>query len=577
MKGSLHESNEELVDDRAMTEKARNILNRCLRDGCLSLSDQDLTGFDEYAIANWMEEHADSLERVCLQFQGSDTHSPVYLAHHVLSKLENLEHLQLNFFGSGVSVCGLEAILKALEVKPRKLQRFQFYGCVGEPRKDAVELLVRYLPRLGTLGISKNHLLATLEPFQLLAPTAILYLHVSRIVQSEETHGEYYGDCVVRLSPFLNILGISKCDLGDGECKKITEGLKQMTTSLNQLCLSNNSIGDDGAVALARALATNHNSLRCVSLGSNRIGQEGAAALTCALTENHTSLKSLDLGSNRIGDEGAVALANGLVGKHKSLESLVLSGNSIGDEGSIALGNALTWSYESFKSLDLNFNDIGDEGAMALADALAENQFLKSLDLSCNRIGDHGALALANVLQHNKSLTNLDLDENRIGDWGVVGLAEMLYSNSVLRVLELYGNENVTEEGREALGCAIQHNRVMCLLRLPDDPPRCPWSQYVEFFTGCNSIHFWNIMQGQNSMIPWHKVFSVLLNGPVHPWSWICPDDLIESYRLSMVFVLLQNRPDIVLETSTRYHRLTTQQSKDVTSKNTLGSVNKLA
>mmetsp|Transcript_32646 Transcript_32646/g.75108 ORF Transcript_32646/g.75108 Transcript_32646/m.75108 type:complete len:81 (+) Transcript_32646:47-289(+) len=78
---------------------------------------------------------------------------------------------------------------------------------------------------------------------------------------------------------------------------------------------------------------------------------------------------------------------------------------------------------------------------------------------------DEGAMAIANALHDHPSLRHLDLGDNIIGDDGAMGLAKMLRSNSVLRKLRLYMNCNynlfITEKGRKALGCAMEHNRTV--------------------------------------------------------------------------------------------------------------------
>jgi len=39
----------------------------------------------------------------------------------------------------------------------------------------------------------------------------------------------------------------------------------------------------------------------------------------------------------------------------------------------------------------------------------------------------------------------------------------------------------------------------------------CSWSLDVKFWACCNSPHVWDV--DENSMIPWHKAFYVMLNG----------------------------------------------------------------
>jgi len=116
----------------------------------------------------------------------------------------------------------------------------------------------------------------------------------------------------------------------------------------------------------------------------------------------------------------------------------------------------------------------------------------------------------------------------------------MLRFKSVLRRLDLWFNDSMTEKGCESLGCAMQHNRVLESLLLPYSARGCLWSQCAEFFTGCNRVRLWSMIQDENAVIPWHNTFHVLLNGSFgveYPF----------SHRLSAVFVLLRSRPDIVV------------------------------
>mmetsp|Transcript_22200 Transcript_22200/g.51211 ORF Transcript_22200/g.51211 Transcript_22200/m.51211 type:complete len:100 (+) Transcript_22200:335-634(+) len=93
----------------------------------------------------------------------------------------------------------------------------------------------------------------------------------------------------------------------------------------------------------------------------------------------------------------------------------------------------------------------------------------------------------------------------------------MLRCNTVLTMLDLRHNSAMTEKSCKALGDVLRHNRVVESLEFPGYP-NCPWFHYAEFFAGCNSVHLWQVMGDENAMVPWHKVFHVLLSGPVCPW-----------------------------------------------------------
>mmetsp|Transcript_22935 Transcript_22935/g.53150 ORF Transcript_22935/g.53150 Transcript_22935/m.53150 type:complete len:124 (+) Transcript_22935:1245-1616(+) len=121
----------------------------------------------------------------------------------------------------------------------------------------------------------------------------------------------------------------------------------------------------------------------------------------------------------------------------------------------------------------------------------------------------------------------------------------MLELNTVLKKLPLYSNKDMTVIGCKVLACAMQHNHVLEVLCLPDDDRDCRWAKCVMFFTGCNRMHFWNVMQDENATIPWHKAICALLSDCVDPWIYRV-ESSCEAFRLSMVFLLLRNRPDVV-------------------------------
>jgi len=561
MEESLHKPDEE--DSR---------FDEFLQDGCLSLSDQKLSK-NRHEIMDWVQRHEDSVETISLDFSGCSMflEGLVYFFNHALEKLKNLVQLRLHFRDYEIPVNRMTAILESLRNnKPRQFQIIQFRQCnVGEESKNQfVDLLVRYLSEMGDWGIIWNQLRVALSPFLLMSSIKTLSLDVSRDGCTEDGFDTPYGGCVVRLNPLMNSLGFSGCDLEAEGCRTLAGCLEEMPTSLTHLVLDHNFIQNEGVEALASVLAKKHKSLESLDLRSNEIEAEGMVALTNTLAQNQASLKVLRLSSNKIEDGGVMALADGLVGNHAScLEILDLCGNSVGDKGLVALGYALGRNQRpSLKSLDLGFNEFGDEGVMALADGLAENQcVLEFLNLETNRgIGDDGVVALANALHRNQSLIDLDLNDTSTGDRGAIGLSKMLRHNSVLKRLDLDFNRKMTKKSYEALGRAMQHNRVVLALDLPYYTIRdCRWSDCVEFFTGCNSIGFWNILQDENALIPWHKAFRALLKGPMNRNRR--GERMAEICNLSMVFVLLQNRPDI-LKGTVMSHCDTNHQSNHVAS-----------
>mmetsp|Transcript_2204 Transcript_2204/g.5155 ORF Transcript_2204/g.5155 Transcript_2204/m.5155 type:complete len:103 (+) Transcript_2204:1-309(+) len=98
----------------------------------------------------------------------------------------------------------------------------------------------------------------------------------------------------------------------------------------------------------------------------------------------------------------------------------------------------------------------------------------------------------------------------------------------------------------------MRHNHVMESLELQFGLSDCPGFLCTEFYTGCNYIRLWRVMQEENAAVPWHEAFHALLNGRVES-KWRSGSryghhgaDTLKSFQLSMAFVLLRHRPDIV-------------------------------
>jgi len=472
MERSPNEPNDEL-SEALLNNETKERLNRCLEDGRMILSDQDLELGNCCELANWMQENAASVKEVTLLWTGDNNTGPeilVYLANRGLSKWRNLVQLELATIfpkrhpGVLVSTAGavitIEAILKALSKDQTPfLQRFQLEGKNMQRANIQViiEALVEHLPNVTTLGITRKELVA-IAPFLLLSDKS-LCLIVSRNDEVSKGGGVRFNRC-------LKSLDLVHCGIDNVQCMALAECLKEVGTSLTQLDLGGNGIGDEGAEALGAALSTSRESLDFLSLPDNDIGDKGVAALARAISTNHRSLKHLDLSANGIGDEGGVALAHGL-----------------------------STSHESLQSLNLSHNHIVMQGLEALAAAIGTNHtLLETLHLAGNQMQSGGAREVAKVIRNHKSLTELNLHDNRIDSWGASALAEMLARNSALKILRLYGNARMTEQDFMSFGHAMKHNRILERLELGYRwciiSRSISWFLCVQFFTACNSIHF---------------------------------------------------------------------------------------
>ncbi|KAJ1457026.1 hypothetical protein M885DRAFT_516071 [Pelagophyceae sp. CCMP2097] len=114
------------------------------------------------------------------------------------------------------------------------------------------------------------------------------------------------------------------------------------------------------------------------------------------------------------------------------LVTLVIRNNKIGDAGAATLGLMLAQN-RTITALDLNRNGIGERGCCALAGGLKRNATLLRLDVGTAHKGD-------------AALLRLGCEFNRAGNAGALALAAALKVNVVLRVLDLTGDNSLTDE-----------------------------------------------------------------------------------------------------------------------------------
>ena len=75
---------------------------------------------------------------------------------------------------------------------------------------------------------------------------------------------------------------------------------------------------------------------------------------------------------------------------------------------------------------------------------------MSSLDLRYNKITDQGVKQLSNVIV-NSQLSSLNLAVNNITDQGVKQLSNVIVNNNKLRRLDLWGNDEITNEAKEQI------------------------------------------------------------------------------------------------------------------------------
>ena len=128
---------------------------------------------------------------------------------------------------------------------------------------------------------------------------------------------------VLESHPYLRILELTNCKLGDEEARALA-GMLMKNTTIEFLNLTRNNVGDDGATALGKALEMNK-TLKKVWLMKNPIGGAGAADLFSSLVKNNT-LKKFRVGINSLTPRAALAWDT--LGQKGSIGEMVMAQHS---------------------------------------------------------------------------------------------------------------------------------------------------------------------------------------------------------------------------------------------------------
>jgi Ran GTPase-activating protein (RanGAP) involved in mRNA processing and transport len=139
----------------------------------------------------------------------------------------------------------------------------------------------------------------------------------------------------------LRKINVSKTDVTDKVCARISHYLMGQDIHLMELNLSRNSISGEGLIALAEALKVNI-SLRTLNLAQNFIKESGMQEFVIALRVNNT-LKELCLSFNKINNAGLSVLA-GFLPENSSITVLDISRNTFTDGGFIDFAKGLAFN-----------------------------------------------------------------------------------------------------------------------------------------------------------------------------------------------------------------------------------------
>lgn len=226
-------------------------------------------------------------------------------------------------------------------------------------------------------------------------------------------------------------------------------------------------IDDDITVNLATCL-TEFKKLKLLKLRHNFIGDLGAKTLGCYL-KNCPSLNELDLEWNQITEESAKQLAENC----KNINYLNLSSNFIGKGVVDFVKNC---SYLEVVVLDAVYISdkqtvkIADEETVKLSEFIGNLKNLRVVFLCYNDdISDDGAEALAKNLSKCIFLEELYLDSNNIGDRGAVSLAENLSKCKHFQHISL-NNNKIGDEGAKALAKFFKDHIILNYLNISRNP-----------------------------------------------------------------------------------------------------------
>ena len=217
-----------------------------------------------------------------------------------------------------------------------------------------------------------------------------------------------------------------------------------------------------------------------VSLWSCSIGDHGCKFLVrgvsrcCTSSTTVTGRIDMELGGNPIHEEGARHIAH-ILNSTLIVRRLSLSYNDIGMSGLKSITEALV-TNSSLVELNLTSCSvkITEENGPVLREMLQRNSTLKVLNLTRNgQVSDTGASFIAEGLKENTSLRTLSLCFCNIRDEGVMSLGEALVMNTSLKILNLFRNNDITEQGVSVLIECLKRNRGLVLLRIP-----CDWNKY---------------------------------------------------------------------------------------------------
>ena len=163
-------------------------------------------------------------------------------------------------------------------------------------------------------------------------------------------------------------------------------------------------------------------------------------------------------GVDLLGGEVFTMLGSFFRDNHNLTKIIITDCDDLGDEWgrlfALALGSS---TNKSLKKVDLQDNDISEEVMVDIVTALSVYPHLEQLDLNGNRLGENGCVALATLLQSSaKELQYLYLSNNEVIDEGIEALVPALANCNRLEYLHLSRNPSITTLGWQSLASVLE-------------------------------------------------------------------------------------------------------------------------
>ncbi len=236
-------------------------------------------------------------------------------------------------------------------------------------------------------------------------------------------------------------LDMSHCNLDKATTESLAEVLPDMIALKQMDIRGNQAIGDGGMVKVLSAIAS-LDLLEEVNLINTGMRREDINALRPLLSKEST-LRTLKIGDDDQPSDSVSSLLHTTLNSH-CLCSLHIWLTDLTPHVS-ELNTLLSDEQMTIETLEFHGCRIGQDGCCTIAESLSYNSSLKRIVFSMfdtptvHHLSNHGALALAEMLEVNRTLMSL----------------EILFDRSIDR------------KGALALMCALEHNKSLCLLKIP--------------------------------------------------------------------------------------------------------------